>query len=289
MKLEFLGTGGAFAAPRPGCGCRVCVEAREHGPPYARSGPSLFVHGPDLLVDTPEESREQLNRAGIARVRACVYSHWHPDHVMGRRVFESLNFPARKWPWPRPRAHATDVYLPEQVAVDFRHRLGSHEHLAFLQERLGVVHVHALRDGDEIRLDGVVVRPFRLAEDYVYAFLLEGGGSRVLVVMDELHGWTPPAALGSLDVAVLPMGICEHDPFTGERRIHPDHPLLRVEATFADTLEVVGALDARRVYFAHIEEPDGLGYDDLLRLEAVLAERDGVAVTFAYDGLVLDV
>lgn len=287
MKLEFLGTGGAFAPPRPGCGCPVCVQAREHGPPYARTGPSLFVHGPDLLVDTPEESREQLNRAGIARVRTCVYSHWHPDHVMGRRIFESLNFPARKW--PRPPASATDVYLPEQVAADFRQRLGSHEHLAFLQERLGVVRVHELRDGDEIQLDGLVVRPFRLAEDYVYAFVLEGGGSRVLLVMDELHGWAPPAGLGPIDVAVLPMGICEHDPFTGERRIHPDHPLLRVEATFADTLEVVGVLDAGRVYLAHIEEPDGLGYDDLLRLEAVLAERDGVAVTFAYDGLVLDV
>jgi phosphoribosyl 1,2-cyclic phosphate phosphodiesterase len=90
-------------------------------------------------------------------------------------------------------------------------------------------------------------------------------------------------------VAVLPMGICEHDPFTGERRIHPDHPLLRVEATFAQTLDVVQALRAGRVYLTHIEEPDQLGYDDLLRLERVLADRDGIEVTFAYDGLVVDV
>ena len=78
------------------------------GAPYARTGPSLFLHGQDVLIDTPEESREQLNRAGIGSVRACLYSHWHPDHVMGRRVFESMNFPARVW--PRPPAPATDVY-----------------------------------------------------------------------------------------------------------------------------------------------------------------------------------
>lgn len=286
MKLEFLGSGGALAPPRPGCACRVCVKAREHGVPYARTGPSLFVHGPELLVDTPEESRAQLNRAGIPRVRSCVYSHWHPDHVMGRRVFESLNFPARVW--PRPPATATDVYLPAQVAADFRRWLGGHEHLAFL-ERLGVVRVHELLDGDEIRLDGTVVRPFRLAEDYVYGFVLGEGGARALVVMDELHGWSPPPDLGRLDVAVLPMGVCEHDPFTGERRMHPAHPMLRTEATLAETLDVVRALDADRVLLAHVEEPDGLGYDDLLRLERLLADRDGLEVTFAYDGLVVDV
>jgi phosphoribosyl 1,2-cyclic phosphate phosphodiesterase len=286
VRLEFLGTGGAFATPRPGCGCPVCVEARARGAPYARTGPSLFLHGPDVLIDTPEESREQLNRAGIGSVRACLYSHWHPDHVMGRRVFESLNFPARVW--PRPPAPATDVYLPEQVALDFGLWLGGREHLRFLEERLGVVRVHEVPDGTEIQLDGLAVRPFRMAVDYVYGFVLEDGGARALVVMDELHAWTPPAGLGRFDVAVLPMGVCEHDPFTGDRRVHPEHPVLRVEATFAETLEVVRALDAERVYLAHVEEPDRLSYDDLRRLESVLAERDGIELTFAYDGLIVE-
>jgi phosphoribosyl 1,2-cyclic phosphate phosphodiesterase len=267
--------------------CRVCVEARAKGPPYARTGPSLFVHGPDLLVDTPEESREQLNRAGIGRVLACVYSHWHPDHVMGRRVFESLNFRARVW--PRPQGPRTEVYLPQQVAVDFRRTLGGREHLEFLENRLGVVRVHELRDGDIVELDGASLRPFRLAEDYVYGLELQTGSSRVLVVADELNGWSPPAALRGVDVAILPMGICEHDPFTGERRIAAEHPILRVEATFAETLDVVRGLDAGRVYLTHVEEPDRLGYDDLLLLERVLAERHGLEVTFAYDGLAFDV
>jgi phosphoribosyl 1,2-cyclic phosphate phosphodiesterase len=56
VRVEILGSGGAVTIPRPGCGCRVCVEAREKGVPYARTGPSVFVHGPDVLIDTPEES-----------------------------------------------------------------------------------------------------------------------------------------------------------------------------------------------------------------------------------------
>ena len=54
MRLEILGSGGAVTIPRPGCDCRVCAEARARGIPYARTGPSVFVHGPDVLIDTPQ-------------------------------------------------------------------------------------------------------------------------------------------------------------------------------------------------------------------------------------------
>ena len=81
------------------------------------------------------------------------------------------------------------------------------------------------------------------------------------------------------------MGICEHDPFTGERRIHPDHPVLRAEATFAETLAIVDALAAERVVLSHVEEIDGLGFDDLRRLEAEV----GRGITFAWDTMTVDV
>ena len=46
MKVEILGSGGATATPRPGCECRVCVEARERGVPYARPGAVAYVGVP---------------------------------------------------------------------------------------------------------------------------------------------------------------------------------------------------------------------------------------------------
>ena len=285
MKVEILGSGGATTTPRPGCTCPVCVEARAKGLPYTRTGPSIFVHGPNVLFDTPEESKAQLDRAGLQEIAACFYSHWHPDHTMGRRVWETRNGLFRAW--PRKVQDTTSIYLPAQVAADFRVRLGGWEHLTFMEER-GWIDVHELADGETVLLHGVEVRPFRLAEDYVYAFELRGGRKRLLVAPDELKGWRPPAELQGLDLAVLPMGVCEHDPFTGERRIHADHPVLQFEATFAETLRIVDELGAKRTLLAHIEEMDGLSFDDLLRLEAKL-RAEGRNVAFAHDTLVVGV
>ena len=284
MRVEILGSAGAVSTPKPGCSCRVCVEAREKGVPYSRTGPSTFVHGPDVLFDTPEDSKHQLNRSRVREIKAAFYSHWHPDHVMGRRVWEELNYDWRSYP-PTPRS--TPIYLPQQVAQDFRERLGSWEHLAFLA-RLGVVELIEVPDGDTVAVGTTAITPFRLAEDYVYAFLLEGDGERVLVAPDELHRWTPPPDLGRLDLAVLPMGICEFHALTGERRIDPEHPILRAEATFEETLAIVEALDVDRVVLSHIEEIDGLSHDDLRELERRLQD-DGRPIVFAYDGMVVDV
>lgn len=283
MKVEFLGTGGAIPTPVPGCDCRVCGQARERGIPYSRLGPSVFVHGPDVLIDTPEEIRYQLNRSAVSQIRACFYSHWHPDHVMGRRIWE-MN---RDWRgWPRQNK-STDIYVPYAVARDFRDRLGTWEHLTYLQEK-GLLRLIELADGEAVQLAETQIRPIRLAEEYVYAFLFEQGGRRLLVAPDELLGWEPPPEVQGVDLAVIPMGVVEFDPFSGTRRISEDHSVLRSEATFRQTLEIATALRASRVVMTHIEEPDGLSYDDLVRLEGSLNES-GLNLSFAYDTLVLPV
>jgi phosphoribosyl 1,2-cyclic phosphate phosphodiesterase len=165
--------------------------------------------------------------------------------------------------------------------------LGTWDHLAFL-ERQELIRVRTVRDGEAVVVDGVEILPFRLAEDYVYAFLVAARGVRALVAMDELHGWTPPAWLRGLhlDLAILPMGVCEFDPLTGERRLHPEHPILREEATFRETLEMIRALDVERVILAHIEEGDGLGHDDLTDLSQRL-RSEGLPIEFAWDTLVV--
>lgn len=283
MRIEFLGTGGAITTPKPGCRCPICVQAQKEGIPYSRGGPSLFVHGPDVLIDTPEEIKQQLNRSQVKNIAACFYSHWHPDHVMGRRVWE-MNHDFRQFP---PQDKQTDIYLPQQVALDFRQRLGSWDHLAFF-EQTKLVRLIQLTDGDVVTLNTIQIRPFRLAEDYVYAFLFEGEDKRVLIVPDELFGWEPSDDVKGVDLAILPMGVVEFNPFTNERMIPENHPVLESEATFQQTLEVVKLLNAKRVVLTHIEEPDGLGYDDLQLLEEQL-QADGLNVVFAYDTLVVDV
>jgi phosphoribosyl 1,2-cyclic phosphate phosphodiesterase len=283
MRVEFLGSGGATTIPRPGCDCRLCVEAIERGVPYSRTGPSVFVHGPDVLIDTPEESKDQLIRSRIGDISGCFYSHWHPDHTMGRRVWETRNMDFRRWP---PQSQATDIYLPQQVAVDFKTWLGLEEHFSYMA-RHDLVRVTVIPDGESVQISEARITPFRVAVDYVYAFLFETERERLLIAPDELFRWDPPD-LGPLDLAVLPMGVVEFDVFTGERRIPPDHRVLGMEATFADTLQIVRKIGARRTVLTHIEEVDGLGYDDLWRLQVRL-QADGLAVEFAWDTMTIDV
>jgi phosphoribosyl 1,2-cyclic phosphate phosphodiesterase len=291
MKIEFLGTGGAVTIPQPSCECAVCEQARSAGLPYTRTGPSLFVHDASFLIDTPEEIKEQLNRAAIRRVQACAYSHWHPDHVMGRRVWEMnkdwLNLP--------PQDRCTDIYLPPRVAADFRRFLGSWDHFAYFQQ-LGLVRIVELAEGESFTLPAhgpsaqgspLRVTPIPLAESYVYAFLLEQDNKRVLIAMDELFGWTPPDDLPPLDLAILPMGLAEVHPLTGAQLIAAEHPVLKMEATYEQTLAIVRALDAKQTLLTHIEEPVGLSYDDLLEIEAQV-QADGLPIRFAYDGLIVE-
>ena len=122
----------------------------------------------------------------------------------------------------------------------------------------------------------------------MYGFSLEEAGRRALIVPDDMFGWEPSEDVQGADLAVIPMGIVEFDPITGERRIHQDHPVLRSEATFRQTLEFVPRLGAARVIMTHIEEPDGLSYDDLLLLSQRLQDQ-GLPITFAYDRRIIDV
>jgi phosphoribosyl 1,2-cyclic phosphate phosphodiesterase len=287
VRVEILGSGGAATIPRPGCACRACAAAREVGGRHARTGPSVFVHGPDIVFDTPEEAKLQLERAGIDRISGCFYSHWHPDHTMGRRVWETRNGDFRTWPLEAKRVTPTDVYLPEQVALDHRQWLGGMAHLEFMRDR-GWIRIHELHDGETVTIDETRIRPFRLAESYVYAFELAENGRRLLVAMDELNGWVPPDDVKGCAVAVLPMGICEHHPLTGERMIDAAHPVLRYEATFAETLKIIDELAAERIVLHHVEEMDELTYDDLCAVEARL-RANGRDLTFAWDGLTIDV
>jgi phosphoribosyl 1,2-cyclic phosphate phosphodiesterase len=284
MRVEFLGTGGAIPMPRAGCRCRVCVEARQRGRPYARNGPGIFVHGPDLLIDTSEDVRDALNRSSVSTIGAATYSHWHPDHTAGLRIWESLNWDLREWP---PRSRTTQVYLPARVALDFKERGRLWEQLKYLQGR-GIVAIHVLDEGEAFHLGSATILPVPLHEMYVYAFLIEDNGKRIFIAMDELHGWQPPDELGKLDLAIIPKGIDEFDPLMRARLIPADHPVLKSEATMDQTLEIVRRLDCQHVVMAHIEELDQQSFDDLIALEVRL-QAEGSPVRFAYDGMILDI
>jgi phosphoribosyl 1,2-cyclic phosphate phosphodiesterase len=156
------------------------------------------------------------------------------------------------------------------------------DNLEFLQSR-GLVKLHVLAEGASVQIGDLKITPFPLAEAYVYAFLLENSqGKRALLAPDELYGWTPPDALGQLDVAIIPIGLMENDPFTGKRRLPEGFVEGIREMNFEQSLRVAKSIPAKAVYFSHLEEPEELSFSDYQRLEEKLAS-EGNPVRFAYD------
>lgn len=90
MKIAITGSGGCVSIPRPCCNCKVCIQARDKGFPYARTGCSLFIDEANVLIDTPEDINYAINNANIENVDYILYSHSDPDHTMGMRLIEQL-------------------------------------------------------------------------------------------------------------------------------------------------------------------------------------------------------
>jgi phosphoribosyl 1,2-cyclic phosphate phosphodiesterase len=150
-------------------------------------------------------------------------------------------------------------------------------------ERQGTVEVRVLAENEPFDLDGTQITPIPLDAENAHGFLFARGGLRVFIAMDETHGWLPPD-LGSLDLAVLPVGVFEHHPYTGERMIPEEFCKPPVQKTrYPQALEMARALAARRTVLSHVEEMDRVSHDELVRLGA----SDGWEP--AYDGMLLDV
>ena len=290
VKVEILGSGGAATIPRPGCRCRVCVEAREKGGRYARTGPSTFVHGPNILFDTPEESKLQLERAGDRRDRRVLLLALAPGPHDGA---PRLGDAQRRLPHlaARGEAPARDRRLPPGAGRRRLPRLARRDGASRVHAgAAGWIRIHELRDGDIVDIDGVRVRPFRLAEDYVYAFELTEG-DRTAARRDGRAERLVAAARGARAAIsrCSRWGSASSTSSPGERLIHEEHPVLRFEATFEETLGIVAGLDAAQGR-AQPRRGDGL---HLVRRPAPgrgAAARGGDATSrFAWDGMTVDV
>jgi phosphoribosyl 1,2-cyclic phosphate phosphodiesterase len=282
MKIEFLGTGGPVPIPRFGCDCFKCEEARKNGIPFSRGGPSVFVHGPDILIDTPEDIHFLLERSTVKHIAGGMYSHWHPDHVMGRRIWEIVNMDWDNYP---AKNQCTPLYLPRRVSEDFTHTLGSGNHLEYL-EHMGVIKIHTIEAWDSVTVDSVKITIIPLNLDYSFGFLFDYGTKRALIVMDEISGWEPPDDLSGLDVAVIPTGLFEINPYTGERYITNGHPILKAETMFSECLSIMKKLDPGRGYMTHNEGFLTIGDQTRLRDEI---RAGGLNLDFAYDTQIVEI
>ena len=278
MELTILGSGGCMVIPKPCCGCRVCDEARSRGAPYARTGPSAFVHDIRLLIDTPAEVAQQLNRERIGGVEHLLFTHLDPDHVEGFRVVEQIALDFRSWrAYPDKRIR---LLLPHALAERIRELRSAYGPLVDFYVRQGFVEIVPF--GDSILVRDVAIRaiPVDRGDQTAFVHVFDDGERKVVYAPCDIKPFPEHRReVREPDLLVIQPGMFESGLKHGFR--YPeDHVSRTTLYTFDETLALARRIRAHRVIFSHLEEYWNRGHGDYLALEKELDN-----VRFAYDGM----
>ncbi|MCC4220247.1 MBL fold metallo-hydrolase [Staphylococcus saprophyticus] len=272
MKIEFLGTADGFPS--------LYKSHSQHSQAIHRTGPAIYIHDLQLLIDTSEDIFYQLRRSEIYDIKYGIYSHWHPDHTMGIRIWETLNFDFIN---KVPQSKNSKIILTEQHVNDFKKYFGHWDHLNYLGD-LGVIEKEIIPNNGQIKIGETTIEWIQLAEDIAFGFYITTSTLRILIIPDEIKGYHPIEKLKNVDVAILPFGSNEVNPVTKER-IHENGMLAALgEITFQESVTIAREINATHTYFTHIEATENLNETHIEQLEQQLKE-EGLLTTIAYDGL----
>jgi phosphoribosyl 1,2-cyclic phosphate phosphodiesterase len=268
--------------PKPLCQCRVCREARKKGVPYARAGPSAFLHDINLLVDTPAEIAELLNRSSIRRVDYLIFTHLDPDHVEGFRVVEQITLDFRTWrAYPKKQIR---LLLPEQLSGRLREIRSQYGSMLDFYEDSGFVRLELFRDKVNIDDVGITAIPVDRGSQLSFVYVFEKAGRRVVYAPCDIKPFPEHRSeVQQADLLIIQPGIFE----TGLKhgfRYPADHISRTTLYTFEQTLELAARIRAKRVLFVHLEEYWNRSYNDYQALESKSHK-----LRFAYDGMQLRV
>lgn len=290
MRLTVLGSGGNLPTPMPTCRCRVCVEARDRGVPYARGGNSLYLHDLQAVIDAPEHTHANLNREDIESVDYLFLTHWHPDHVGGVRAVQARNFaPVYEDPdyglLDAGRDGQPTVVTTERVYHRTVDVAGALEHYL----NVGWADLHLLDVDGPITANGVTARaiPYSLEgadDEDAAAFVFEREDRTLVVASDDARHLDESLLPDEIDLAIFECGFFYEAPDGEPILSEAELEFLAGELSHAEVLERVARVGADRTVLTEIEHLCARSYDDFRELER---EYDGVR--FAYDGLELEI
>lgn len=285
MKFHLLGAGGATKFPRPTCFCSLCEKARQKGIPYARTGPCLYLDDEAVLFDTPEEVADQLNRERIKSVSHVFYTHWHPDHTQGMRLFEHLGCPNRLKEGQEEKVNEpVNVYLPSDVLPDFKQYLP----IFFYFEDMGWMKVIKTSDRQPVKIGQAMITPLNIGRgpDRVrYAYLIEKNNRRVVYAPCSIYKIKLDKYYQNLDLIFIETGWFGD---TKERRSNlPKNHVWQDHISFEENLELVRKIKPKRTILMHLEGTRHVDYDEIR--EKIKPYDKELNIEVGYDGMILEI
>ncbi len=271
-----------MAIPKPLCRCRICNEARKKGVPYARAGPSAFLHDINLLIDTPAEIVNMLNRSPIRHVNYLTFSHLDPDHVEGFRVVEQIALDFRTWhAYPEKQIC---LLLPEQLSGRVRELRSQYGPLVDFYQESGFLQLKLFHNKIQIRDVQITAIPVDRGSQLSFVYVFEKSGRKVVYAPCDIKPFPEHRnEVQQPDLLIIQPGIFEEG-LKHRFRYPAEHISRTTLYTFEQTLHLATHLQAKRVLFVHLEEYWNRSYDDYCNLESKYQ-----GIRFAYDGMQLTV
>ncbi len=278
MKWTILGSGGCMVIPKPLCQCKVCQEARRKGVPYARAGPSAFLHDINLLIDTPAEIISLLNRLHIRCVDYLIFTHLDPDHIEGFRVVEQIALDFRTWRAYREKQ--VRLLLPEQLSKNIGGIHSQYGPVIDFYKESGFLELMLFQDKIRVKDIDITAVPVERDSHLSFVYVFEKAGRKVVYAPCDIKPFPEDRVeVQQADLLVIQPGIFEMGLKHGFR--YPKEHISRTTLyTFEQTLDLAERLKVKKIIFVHLEEYWNRSYDDYCALEP----KDK-KFRFAYDGM----
>ena len=264
MRLTILGSGTSTGIPEYRCNCETCQDARKPGSKNYRTRPSMHLQVGEthLQFDTGPNFLEQIDRHGVERIDAVLYTHCHADHIAGTN---DLVMPCRKQKTDMP------VYGPGETMGVLRRNF---EYL-FLRNVFqggGVAHLVPNGVDGPFQVDGVSLVPVPVTHGTVETFGYRVGPLAYVSDVKEM----PRSSLELLEgVQVLIVDALSFNPK------HPTHQSVGQAVALSRRLRV------ERTYLTHMmHRVDHRFFKDQCKAQDIDLP-DNVALS--YDGQTIDV
>jgi phosphoribosyl 1,2-cyclic phosphate phosphodiesterase len=241
----------------------------------------MFLEDESILFDTPEETSTQIEREKIKQIKHVFYTHWHPDHTQGMRIFSHINF---SYPDEQEK-EPVNVYIPENAFLDFEKFCP----MLFFFEKKGYIKINKIKDRVPVKIGKITITPldFKRKDRVRYGYLIEQNGKRVVYAPCSVFNLVLDEHYENLDLLLMEIGWFGN---TKQMRAklpknHPWHD----HVSFEENLEIMRKIKPRRTILVHIDGARHLKKDtnhDFLLKQA--KKHKELNIDISYDGMKIE-